>query len=214
MKTFTNTGSSDSFDIVHMKWDKDKYTIKEIGGNLIYESSSLDRQYIVSNIEEIGFKHSNGISNRFKFSNELKTYGVKLSCKDILDRGDSNGDGVYTINPTKIDGEEFDVYRDMTTDGGGWTLVHWHDASNGDFYGNVSNALNYNEDYVAAPDNGPTMYSILNRLNSLKSNASYEFNMLWPEYNKSNQWKQTFNPLSSGSPTRPVAGYEAINIQS
>jgi sporulation protein YlmC with PRC-barrel domain len=45
-----------------------------------------------------------------------------VSCKEILDLGLSTGDGIYTIYPHS-NATSYDVYCDMTTDSGGWTLV-------------------------------------------------------------------------------------------
>ncbi|KPA09829.1 Disintegrin, partial [Candidatus Magnetomorum sp. HK-1] len=60
---------------------------------------------------------------------ELTTSSTKYqltSCKAILDNGISKGDGIYTIDP---DGqgniEPFDVFCDMSSDGGGWTKIEY-----------------------------------------------------------------------------------------
>lgn len=55
------------------------------------------------------------------YQNEIGTKITRNMCVDILERGDSSGDGVYKVDPDGVGGVGArDAYCDMS--GGGWTL--------------------------------------------------------------------------------------------
>lgn len=82
-----------------------QYKINSITGDKILETKSTEFE-------------TKQISN---FRDEVGTLVKRNMCIDILNNGNSNGDGIYTVDPDGEGGEAArDAYCDMS--GGGWTL--------------------------------------------------------------------------------------------
>lgn len=92
------------------------------------------------------------------------------NCYEILADNAKAASGVYKIDPSGSGTALQSVYCDMTTNGGGWTLLSSHDSAGG--YFDTKTALSTGS--VGA--DGPTsLYSILGLVESFKRDGKFEF---------------------------------------
>ncbi len=101
MKTFTNSGNIDSYDLVHISGNKDNYTVTENNGELTYVSNDLDKTYIISSVEEFGFKYTNGAGTNFKWEEEFEEFNAIPNFKKAL--FNSNTDIISAVHSSSVD---------------------------------------------------------------------------------------------------------------
>jgi len=129
------------------------------------------------------------------------TYTTYTSCKHILDSGASIGSGIYVIDPGNA-GTPVHVLCDMTTDGGGWTRVMYHDMTGDVYFTSTAESLSTNTSLPLS-----AKYSILSRIASFYRSGKLELRIDWPGISGRNWWTQTSNFTTS-----PAAGYVGVAI--
>lgn len=102
---------------------------------------------------------------------------LATSCNDILQQNPNSLDGTYTISPNGDITDTLDVYCDMTTDNGGWTLVMR--GTDGDYAGwTTSERLNLTTS--PSPYSNYSFKLSDNDINTIKTTA-YRVTNLGPE---------------------------------
>ena len=114
------------------------------------------------------------------------------------------GNGLYTIKPDDSSAAII-VLCDMTSNGGGWTLLATHKSSAG-FFGTHAKALSHN---VANP--AASLYSIVGKADRFMRNGVYTFWYVNRQYNKYIISSQTWSPLASGNVGKCPAGNKVLS---
>ena len=147
-------------------------------------SSNFQQQQVITNTDDIRYKKFVAIQKKAK------------SCKDLYDRFNYRKDGLYAVNVGEVsDGFLRPIQCDMTTRGGGWTVIEqrmdgsvsfevdWNNFKSG--FGNFHGDYYYGNENWHMLTKGPTvkheLYFILETAGGAVSEQSYDDVSIGPE---------------------------------
>lgn len=100
------------------------------------------------------------------------------SCKEILDDGSDDGNGLYWLDPNQDGQDIFSGWCDMTTDGGGWTRL----------FGSLYPTFWENEDWLSSGASDYDSFSILGERTYFADSGTYELRL---QVGNSGNWDTT-----------------------